>query len=151
MGVAANGGAALRMRHAYDGPSGYKARLRYYSCRDKHGVHGAAVGKVRKYVCHQLEAVESQFEAMLKNLAANPQLVADYTAPGSDGAERKALMARLSALRAEITRFDEMREKVWADYEAGRIAGEHVQERLDRPKERQRASRRRGKFRRGGT
>lgn len=139
------------MRHAYDGPSGYKARLRYYSCRDKHGVHGAAVGKVRKYVCHQLEAVESQFEAMLKNLAANPQLVADYTAPGSDGAERKALMARLSALRAEITRFDEMREKVWADYEAGRIAGEHVQERLDRPKERQRASRRRGKFRRGGT
>jgi hypothetical protein len=93
----------------------------YYACSDRYRVHG-------KYKCHRRENLESAFWSILWMLKQMPVFPKRSKA---DRDERKLLVSRLSALRAELARVPASRERIYTAFDEGHIRNEALQARLD--------------------
>jgi hypothetical protein len=93
----------------------------YYGCSDRYRVHG-------KYKCHRREKLEGDFWSILWMLKQTPVFPKQSKA---DRDERKLLVTRLSALRAELAKVPASRERIYAAFDEGHIRNDALQGRLD--------------------
>ena len=97
-------------------------RWRWYMCRNL-PAHGG------KSVCHRNTLIEDQFVSLLAELAASPDIVAKYT-KAADTGDRKLALARLSQLRAELSKHDERRKRLLRGYEDSVVGDADYRERM---------------------
>lgn len=103
------------------GMTNHRSKLFYYTCPDRRQVHG-------KYLCHRREKVEQQFWSLLWAINKTPIFLDNG---GGEHQERKILLTKLTALRAEIAKVPASREKIFSAFDAGHIKSELLQGRLD--------------------
>ncbi len=98
---------------------------RWYACRDRTRAHD-------KLICHDKADTEAQFVALLKVFSRTPALLEAVQERDQDDTDRrKLLIARLSTLRTELAKIPKSMERVWEAFDAGDLATETVQRRID--------------------
>jgi DNA invertase Pin-like site-specific DNA recombinase len=104
--------------------TGKGMRFRYYTCRATWNHDG-------HFRLNPAVPLERQFVALLKKLAAGPDLIAQYRRANLTPASPALLRRNLRSLRAELVALDQRHAKVWELFEAELVRREDVQGRID--------------------
>lgn len=99
-------------------------KFRYYVCRK-------IVNHAGRTQNHRADHIEEQFRALLADLDASPQLIAQYRRANVPTTSPALLRQTLRAARAELATLEQRRIRVWEMNEAGHVRNEDVQVRLD--------------------